>query len=262
MIPKIIHQTWKTTTIPEQWKDSVKTCQDIHPDYKYILWTDETMDNFVKNEYKWFYETYKNYKYNIQRCDAFRYLVLYKYGGIYIDMDIVCKKKLDPLLNYDLVLAKSANISVTYTNSFFMVKPKHLFIKYCIEQLPVYKNSCFYLGKHNHIMQSTGPFFLTKMLKLWKKNKNMYVLSSSEFAGDCNVCNETKCLGGIYFKHILGNSWHSWDSKLYNILLCNYKLIILIKVAMMGFILHYFFIGKKRIKNIGIKNIGIKKYRH
>ncbi len=65
------------------------------------------MDTFVKENYPELYETYKGYKYPIQRCDAFRYMVLYKYGGIYIDLDIGCKKRLDELLKHSLVLVKS-----------------------------------------------------------------------------------------------------------------------------------------------------------
>ena len=31
-IPKIIHQTWKTDTLPERWEGVRKTCLDMHPD--------------------------------------------------------------------------------------------------------------------------------------------------------------------------------------------------------------------------------------
>jgi len=245
MIPKIIHQTWKTQEIPEQWQASVKSFKKIHPGYKYILWTHETMDEFVKMEYPTFYNTYTGYKYDIQRCDAFRYMVLYKYGGIYIDLDIVSKKKLDDLLQYDIVLAKSSNLSFYYTNSFFMCSPENSFIKFCIEQLPEYKQSFVYLGKHNHIMNSTGPWFLTKIMKKYNEKNihNLYVLSQEEFAGDCNVCNETKCFGGTYFKHIVGNSWHSIDSLLYNLLLCNYKLLLVFVILIYGGWLY-----KKKVK--------------
>lgn len=36
-IPKIIHQTWKNETIPEQWTIAHYTCLDLHPDYQYIV---------------------------------------------------------------------------------------------------------------------------------------------------------------------------------------------------------------------------------
>lgn len=234
MIPKIIHQTWKTREIPEQWQSAVQSVKTMHPDYEYILWTDDTMAAFVKTEYPAFYKTYTGYKYNIQRCDAFRYLVLYKYGGIYLDLDIVCKKKLDGLLSYDFVLGKSSNISASYTNSFLMCAPENPFVKFCIEQLPNYVQSFIYLGKHNHIMNSTGPWFLTKMIAKYKNIPNMYVLTQAEFAGDCNTCNLNKCQGGTFFSHVEGKSWNSWDSSLYNAVLCNYKWLLVLVLLVGG----------------------------
>ena len=38
MIPKIIHQTWKTLDIPEQWKDAVELCKTINEEYKHIIY--------------------------------------------------------------------------------------------------------------------------------------------------------------------------------------------------------------------------------
>jgi mannosyltransferase OCH1-like enzyme len=227
MIPKIIHQTWKTQNIPEEWKNAVDSCKMVNNEYKYILWTDEKMEDFVQKEYPDFLNVYKSYKHNIQRCDAFRYLVLYKYGGIYLDMDIICKKKLDIFLKYNCVLTKSSNIN-SYTNMFFMIVPKHPFIKFCIDNLPSYVDAYSYAGKHLHVYNSTGPSFLTNMIHKYKIEniKNIYVLTNAEFAGDCTICTESKCNGGIYFNHVIGRSWNSIDSKFYNMCVCNYKEII------------------------------------
>ena len=224
MIPKIIHQTWKNKTIPEHWKEGVEKCKEKHKSYKYILWTDETMKIFVKKEYPWFYKTYNEYPHVIQRCDAFRYLVLYKYGGIYIDMDIICKKSLKPLLKYDLVLVKSGNYD-TLTNSFIVSTKENPFIKYCIDNLIKFKDSNSFFGKHLHIMNSTGPFFINTMAKEYKLSKkdNYYILTKDEFTGDCTVCSLDTCKGGTYFNHVVGESWHSFDTKIYNGLLCIYK---------------------------------------
>lgn len=226
MIPKIIHQTWKNKTIPDIWKESVESVKKYHKGYKYILWTDESMKRFVKKEYPEFYETYNNYPHPIQRCDAFRFLVLYKYGGIYIDMDIACKKPFTSLLKYDLVLVKSANYD-TLTNSFIISTKENPFMKYCIDHLIEYKDSYSLFGKHLHIMKSTGPFFIDSMANKYKlkKRDNYHVLTKKEFSGDCNVCTAGDCEGGEYFTHVPGNSWHSLDSTIYNSLLCMYKKI-------------------------------------
>jgi mannosyltransferase OCH1-like enzyme len=226
MIPKIIHQTWKTKTVPDKWKESVKSCKQEHKSYKYMLWTDKAMKEFVKKEYPEFYKTYNDYPHPIQRCDAFRYLVLYKYGGIYIDMDIGCKKSVYSLLKYDLVLVKSANYD-TLTNSFMISTKENPFMKYCIDHLIEYKDSYSLFGKHLHIMQSTGPFFINSMANEYKLSKkdNHYILTSKEFSGDCNVCTVSDCDGGTYFTHVVGSSWHSLDSTIYNSMLCMYKKI-------------------------------------
>jgi mannosyltransferase OCH1-like enzyme len=204
------------------------------------------MEKFVKTEYADFYKVYMSYPHNIQRCDAFRYLVLYKYGGIYIDMDTICKKNLKELLVYDIVFTYSTNASC-FTNAFFMVIPNHPFIKFCIDNLSGYVNSYYYFGKHFHIMNSTGPYFLTNMVKKYKEKniENLYILSSEEYAGDCTVCNEDTCQGGIYFKHIVGQSWNSWDSLFYNFCFCNYKKIIIILLVLVT--IYYIFFKRNKV---------------
>jgi len=225
MIPKLIHQTWKTNEIPEQWKESVRSCKELHSDYTHIVWTDDTMNEFMKEHHPDFYPLYRSYTYHIQRCDVFRYFVLYTYGGIYLDLDISCKTKLDPFLKYDFVMSKSSNISISYTNAFMMVTPKHPFMKYCIDHLTENKDALRYFGKHMHVMFSTGPLFLTIQLYQYGPVENKHILTNKEFAGDCSVCNENTCKGGTYFSHVMGNSWHESDSTIYNLILCNLKWI-------------------------------------
>ena len=263
MIPKIIHQTWKTNVIPEEWEDAVESCKTVNDEYKYILWTDKTMKEFVEKEYPEFLNVYKSYPHNIQRCDAFRYLVLYKYGGIYLDMDIICKKKLNTFLKYDFVLTKSSNIN-SYTNMFLMVVPKHPFIKFCIDNLPNYADSYAYFGRHLHVYNSTGPSFLTNMIYKYgiENIKNIYVLTNDEFAGDCNLCTESKCSGGIYFNHVIGRSWNSIDSVFYNLCYCNYKAIISVILVLIAFfilLLHNKIINLQYVLWFKVKNFKINK---
>jgi mannosyltransferase OCH1-like enzyme len=142
------------------------------------------------------------------------------------------------LVSNDLVLTKSTN-SNTFTNEFYMVEPKNKFIKYCIENLNNYKDSYWFLGKHMHVMSSTGPYFLTNMINQYKliNIPNYYILSVSEYGGDCTICNEDNCNGGIYIRHIKGLSI---DSLLYNFILCNYKkLIFLIIIFIIIFLIFY-----------------------
>ena len=220
MIPKLIHHTWITQSIPGKWKRSVDSCKTVYHDHNYILWTNDDMDKFVRTHFAWFYPTWIEYPYMIQRCDSFRYMVLYTYGGIYMDLDIGCKKQPKELLKkYDLLLAKSVNFGNTKTNAFIASVPKNMFMLYCIQNLKDYKNHYNRFGKHLHVMTSTGPLFLTSMLHSYPNGHNVYILSDKEYVNDCMVCN-SKCKGGEYFFEVEGNSWHGHDSTLYNKIRC------------------------------------------
>lgn len=80
LVPKIIHQTWRNETIPEKWSKASVACQQLHPGYEYMMWTDAKAEQLIRDKYPWFLDTYLAYSYNIQRADALRYFVLHEYG--------------------------------------------------------------------------------------------------------------------------------------------------------------------------------------
>ncbi len=243
MIPQILHQTWKSKDVPEQWQAAYSSCQKELSDYTRYLWTDAEMDSFVKTQFPTVYNTYKSYRYHIQRCDAFRYMALYFYGGVYLDLDIACKAPLNSLLQYDVVMSRSSNWGGSVTNSFFMARPGHPFFKYLIDNLEKYQDSWSWFGKHLHVMNSTGPLYVGKMYKQYVARNgpipNIYFMSKKEYAGDCNVCNVSTCTGGEYFDHVGGNSWHGWDSTLYNAMMCHWDKVLLFLVVSLAVIFYY-----------------------
>ncbi len=93
-IPKIIHQVWVgDNEMPAILKYYRKTCQDLHPDWEYKLWTDKEVDEW-HFENKDLYNDTRNYA---EKSDILRHQILKDFGGVYIDMDIKCLKPLDPL---------------------------------------------------------------------------------------------------------------------------------------------------------------------
>ena len=92
--------------------------------------------------------------------------------------------------------------------------------------------------------------------------KNVYVLTNDEFAGDCNTCNLNTCHGGVYFNHIIGQSWNSFDSTFYNFCLCNYKAIISVLLVVIAFfllLLHNKIINLQYLLWFKVKNFKINK---
>ena len=96
-INKIIHQTWKDNNIPDKWKNSIPSFKKNHPEWKHMYSTDKDIRNFVKLNYPKYLDMFDRYPYNIQRADFIRPLLLYHYGGIYVDMDSICLKNMDEL---------------------------------------------------------------------------------------------------------------------------------------------------------------------
>jgi mannosyltransferase OCH1-like enzyme len=141
-IPRIIHQTYRDNhSIPFQWQQASNSCRTLHPDYQYRFWSDEGGRRLVEKEFPCLLATFDSYPYNIQRADVIRLVVLYVYGGIYIDFDIICLKSLDKLLNYQLILPQT--IPVGLSNDFIISKPKHPFLLQVINDLPKYNRNYF-----------------------------------------------------------------------------------------------------------------------
>ncbi|AJW19509.1 Sur1p [Saccharomyces cerevisiae YJM1342] len=205
LIPKIIHQTYKTEEIPEHWKEGRQKCLDLHPDYKYILWTDEMAYEFIKEEYPWFLDTFENYKYPIERADAIRYFILSHYGGVYIDLDDGCERKLDPLLAFPAFLRKTSPLGVS--NDVMGSVPRHPFFLKALKSLKHYDK--YWFIPYMTIMGSTGPLFLSVIWKQYKrwgipKNGTVRILQPAYY----------KMHSYSFFSITKGSSWHLDDAKL------------------------------------------------
>jgi len=98
VIPKIIHQTWKTRKLPEDFDNWSKSWKNLNPNWDYRFYDDRDCWKFIYNNYPEFIDLYDSLI-PIQRADIFRYLILHKYGGVYVDMDTMCFKPLDSLTN-------------------------------------------------------------------------------------------------------------------------------------------------------------------
>ena len=95
MIPKIIHQTWIDENIPAKNRFCVQSWKRLNPDYEYKFWTNEILIRFVEKEYPHYLNLLWKFKLGIQLADFFRLLILYHYGGIYVDIDFECLKPIN-----------------------------------------------------------------------------------------------------------------------------------------------------------------------
>ncbi|KAH7123273.1 glycosyltransferase family 32 protein [Dactylonectria estremocensis] len=113
-VPKLFHQSWKTNTLPakfQRWSDS---CREAHPDWEWVLWTDDDNLRLVKEHFPWLEETYLDLPGPIYRADLARNLYMYKFGGVYADLDTECLlDTTDGLESYDVKFSGHANLTAS-----------------------------------------------------------------------------------------------------------------------------------------------------
>jgi mannosyltransferase OCH1-like enzyme len=217
-----------------------------HPDWKYILWTDKMIRDYIELGYPQFLKKFDSYKYNIQRVDMIRYFILKDFGGIYSDLDLypVCNIESHFKSNEDVYLVFSGNNYGHVTNSFMASKPNAPIwtdvLNNINNKLPWYS-----FIKHFHIMSSTGPMFLTSIVK--KYNHNIALLPGSNFMAynsneDFNIVKPHAKLLPLE-----GKSWNSIDSHILNKLNKYKEPVIYIIILIYIFLIVYFL--KNVIKN-------------
>ena len=98
-IPKIIHQIWlDKPSMTQFFIKLTDTWKSKNPEWKHILWDKENAQSFLEESFSNWLPFYEQLTYNVQRFDLLRYLILIKYGGIYVDADYECLDKIDSIL--------------------------------------------------------------------------------------------------------------------------------------------------------------------
>jgi mannosyltransferase OCH1-like enzyme len=127
-IPKLVHYCWfGNKKKPQLIKDCISSWKNFLPDYEIIEWNEKNTDlkhPFLKKTYKlkkWAFVS-----------DFVRLKVLYEFGGIYLDTDMLVLKPLDSLLNNKCFFGAE---NEQYINAaIFGTRKNNPFIKECLSK--------------------------------------------------------------------------------------------------------------------------------
>lgn len=111
VIPRIIHQTFYERILPAELQLSVQTLRSVNPGWEYRFYDDDDIAAFIQGSYPpavWNYFERIDKRYGAARADLFRYLLMYKVGGVYLDIKSAAMRPLDEGLRADdtLLLSK------------------------------------------------------------------------------------------------------------------------------------------------------------
>jgi hypothetical protein len=90
VIPLHIYQTWSTKSLPPKMKRCVDKLKKMNPEFQHHLFDDADCREFIKNNYESnVLEAYDSLIPGAYKADLWRYCILYKNGGIYLDIKFV-----------------------------------------------------------------------------------------------------------------------------------------------------------------------------
>jgi mannosyltransferase OCH1-like enzyme len=262
---KIIHQIWfqGEENIPQKFLPYINTLKSNNPDFKYILWDDSSLQKLAKNFSDHCYTIYKNYEHMHQKIDLGRYLAIYFYGGISIDMDVHCNISISSLIepmdkSHDLVVSKLLETSLfhkvytmqkdIFNNAIIIGFRERSHTLYDMIKELLYKSCNTSESKISCINNTTGPHTFTKLLK--KYDNNILVLEPDIIETVC-LNNLETCMKdhqnkrGIY--HVADNSWMPKHVSIFFKTYVEYNSYYLLDILIIILILYMLYIFYKKI---------------
>ncbi len=100
-IPRIIHQTFASENLHDSIKKNIEKIKLDNPRWEYRFYSDQDVVKFIKDQYGDYVFRYFNRInpiYGAARADLFRYLLMYKFGGVYLDIKSSLSEPLESVL--------------------------------------------------------------------------------------------------------------------------------------------------------------------
>ena len=188
MIPKIIHQTIQDKkNVHDEFLFNINFLKENNQNYRYYLYDDEDIINFIKKNYSNNILNYYNQInpiYGPARADFFRYLLMYEIGGVYLDIKSTLDVPLEKVIktnNYILSywdngpgkrfqgwgVHPNLGVANEFQQWHIIAPPKHPFLKAVISEvtwnIDNYSPSKYGVGKIG-VLNVTGPLAYTKAI--------------------------------------------------------------------------------------------------
>jgi len=91
IMPLNIYQTWKTKELPPAMQSRVEILKKQNPRFNHYLFDDNDCSEFIKNNFdNSVLDAYNRLIPGAYKADLWRLCILYKWGGIYLDIKLNC----------------------------------------------------------------------------------------------------------------------------------------------------------------------------
>jgi mannosyltransferase OCH1-like enzyme len=167
VIPLNIYQTWHTKKLPEKMFKTIKLIKNLNPRFNHQLFDDNDCREFIKNNFESnVLHAFDSLIPGAYKADLWRYCVLYKNGGIYLDI------KYKPLNNFRFITMTEkehwvldADKNGVY-NALMVCKPGNEILLKAINKIVENVKNKYY---GNSSLEPTGPHLLASFFNNQEK---------------------------------------------------------------------------------------------
>jgi mannosyltransferase OCH1-like enzyme len=167
VIPLNIYQTWHTKLLPPKMDETVNLIKKLNPRFNYQLFDDNDCREFIKNNFDMdVLNAFDRLIPGAYKADLWRYCILYKNGGIYLDI------KYRPLNNFRFInmtekehwVLDADNFAIY--NALMVCKPGNEILLNVINRIVVNVKNKYY---GNSFLEPTGPLLLSTFFNQTEK---------------------------------------------------------------------------------------------
>ena len=228
MIPKIIHYVWLgKAPLPNDMQRCMCSWKKWMPEYQLMKWDDEAIKEI---DSVFMREALEEKKFAFA-SDVIRLYAIHKYGGIYMDTDVMVYRSFDALLNNHAFIGRENSMhqiahtmEVYLTTCCFGAEKGNTFIKRCLD---------YYEGRHFVMSENKSlPAILRMDMTL---NSYLFTVFAKEIGFNSSVladhvqrCQDnmltiyprryfdaTKHTADMYTKHLALGTWREGERKIY-----------------------------------------------
>jgi len=209
-VPRLIHQTHRAwDALPVDIRNSIAALRAQNPGWEYRFYDDEAVTRFIRDSYGPVVLSYIERidpRYGAARADLFRYLLMYRAGGVYLDIKSTIRPPLDEIIRSDdrFILAQwsQTNRFVDYGRHDWdlggrieggelqqwhvICAPGHPYL-YAVIQAVMRNIDCYIPGMHGSghsaVFRVTGPIAYTLTIVPLLASKQHRLVASHEEIG-------------------------------------------------------------------------------
>ena len=178
-IPRITHQIWFQgwDALPDRFRVNADALQTLNPNYAHKHWDEQSLKAECFKISPLVAAKFDSYPHLIQKVDLGRCVVLYNFGGVTVDTDMVQLRSIDetPQIDSAELLVSGAAFPMSLlgqmNNALLMSKPRHPIMRELIQRMILCdKQPNDFITKEIYVAWTTGPWMVQTVFNEHKES--------------------------------------------------------------------------------------------